>query len=257
MIATSHEAVYKKARSVAFGMIALPTLKSSDAETRKCIEYEMSLLIDGLTQENIVELCSLLKSSGNNRFQHGMAIADAWNRAGFDEAMPPICFSPVLTTFISVMGIASELFSLFACQVLIKCLLFQRYPLPLASLVATKLADSDSDAPHVNLLCKYSQGLIRADDVDSAVGCVPLLASVLGELFAPSCLQNVLMTSLMDASSNLNISAISRLTGCDIEAAIRQCLHVSTIASNTSDGKQSIMNLRTLIPLVGQVSCGG
>jgi hypothetical protein len=231
-------------------MIRSPSPKSADSETRECIEYETSLFVDGVTRECIDELCSLLTNPANNGFQHGLAVAQAWKRAGFEMGLPSICFSPLLTASVTTIGSASRPFALFTCQILTKCLLFQRHPLPLASLIATGLTNVNVDVRSMDLLSQYAQDLVASDDwhPDERVS---LLVSLLKSLFSPDCLQNVLMRA------NFDLAHVQLFSDMDIKAAVCHCLHVLALDSANSDvNKQTIAILRTLVTLSEQVSNG-
>jgi len=181
----------------------------------------------------------------------GRAIPATWKTAGFDASLPPICFSPLLTTSLTTIAAASEPFQLFTCQILTKCLLFQRHPLILASVIARSLADFDSDARPVILLCQYAKSLLEMGDWDTAER-MSLLASLLKPLFSSGSLHNVLMRSLREEMLDLSRTHFSE---SDVKAALRQCLHVSVSCSDTSGfARQSISQLRTLTPLMDQVS---
>lgn len=252
MMVTTRPKIHQKARSVALQTIRSSFLKSADSETRECIEYETSLFVDGVTSECVDELCSLLHNPANNGFQHGLAVAQAWKRAGFEMGLPSISFSPLLTASVTVIGSASQPFALFTCQILTKCLLFQRHPLPLASLIATGLTDVNIDVRSVDLLSQYAQDLIASDDWHSDER-VHLLVSLLKILFSPDCLQNVLMRGL-EKETNFDLTHVQHFSNMDIKAAVRHCLHVLALDSATSDLKQTIAKLRTLVTLAGQVS---
>jgi hypothetical protein len=251
MIVTTRPKIHQKARSVALQTIRSPFLKSADSETRECIEYETSLFVDGVTRECVDELCSLLNNPANNGFQHGLAVAQAWKRAGFEMGLPSICFSPLLTASVTTIGSASQPFALFTCQILTKCLLFQRHPLPLASLIATGLTGVNVDIRSVDLLSQYAQDLIASDDWHPEER-VLLLVSLLKSLFSPDCLQNVLMRGF-EKETNFDLTHVKHFSDTDIKAAVRHCLHVLALDSATS-AKQTIAKLRTLVTLAEQVS---
>ena len=255
MMGTTLTPVYQKARSIVLEMIRSPSMKSADAETRECIKYETSLWVDGLTEECVEELCSLLSSAANNAFQHGIAVAQAWKSTGFDAALPPVCFSPLLTSSLTTICSASEHFALFSCQVLTKCLLYQRHPLLLASLIAnTTVAETNLNLHPVNLLRGYAQTLLALDEWD-AEDCLSLLWSLLQCLFSPDCLHSVLLRNVLD-KTNLSLCQ-APFSGTDVGAAVRQCLQLSALESITSDfTRRSMSQLRTLIPLVKRENAG-
>lgn len=249
---TTLSSVYQKARSIVLQMLCSPSLQTADDDSRKCIEYETSLWVDGLTEECVDEFCSLLNCPSNNAFQHGIAVVQAWKNADFDVALPPICFSPLLTSSLTSIGSASEAFALYICQVVTKCLLYQRHPLALASVVANTISEINLDLCPINLLLQYSQRLLAVGAWD-ANECVSLMQTLVQSLFSPDCLHSVLMRSLQDATS-FTLSHAHLFSDTDVEAAVRQCLHVLSVDSSTSDiTKKALTQLRALIPLVKSI----
>ena len=255
---TTRPLIYRKARSVAVRMIHFSPQKSTNAEVRDGFEYETSLWVDGLTGQCAEEFCSLLHSSVNNSFHHGITVAQAWENASLEAAMPPICFSPLLTASLTTATTASKRFMKFTCQVVAKCLLFHHHPLPLASLITHSLANivlkrlDPEDLIAVDQLRCYSQSLITFAGMDAKKR-VTLLCSLIDTSFSRGCLQSMIAESIL-AEGSLDLSRAS-FSESDCVVAARQCLHVATLALNTSDyAKQSVSYLHALIPLVVLVS---
>jgi hypothetical protein len=224
---------------------------------KNCFDYESSLWIDGLAEECVEEFCSLLHSSVNNSFHHGITVAQAWEKASLGAALPPICFSPLITASLSTAATASQRFVLFSCQVVSKCLLFHRHPLPLASLITHNLADTElkkldsDDLIPVDLLKRYSQSLIAFGTLD-ALKPVTLLFSLIDCLFSTDCLQSLIAGNI-SGKGRLDLSRAS-LSESDCVVAARQCLHVLALALNSDYAKESMSQLHALIPLVVRVS---
>lgn len=252
-MSVTRKQVYEKARSLALQLLCCLHPKCADPETEECLKHETSLWVDGLDDECIEEFCALLSSPANNTFQHGLKAFQGWKTSGFETALPSICFSPLLTTSLTTIATASEPFRLFICQVLTNCLLYQRHPLPLASVIATTIADLKFAARPLILLRQYAQSLIARGDWDAEKR-VSLLASLIKTLFSSDFLQCMSMISLQDGI-DLDLS-LARFSLGDVTTAVRQCLHVLALAKdiNSTFAKRSFSQLRTFIPLLAQVS---
>ena len=236
-------------------MIHLP-LDTGDPESSECTEYESSLWIDGMSEQCLDSFCSLLCDPSNSVFQHSITVARAWKKADLGTSMPPVSFSPLVSASLKKIAAAtsSEPFILFTCQVVTKCLLYQRYPLLLASLIVDTLADIASENRPVILLYRYAQSLLSRDNWD-ARECLNSLNSLLQYLFTHSCIQNELMRSLREDSC-LDLS-MAECSINDIKASVRQCLHVTALDSISADTtKKSFQQLRKVVPLLSQVSDG-
>lgn len=235
-------------------MIHTPSLCFVDSESSECIDYEISLWVDGITELCIDDFFSLLNSPANTPFQHSIAVAKAWKKANLDALMPCICFSPLMSASLEQIatGTSSEPFSLFTCQVVTKCLLYQRYPLLLASLIVNSLADIELDVHPANFLCRYARSLLSPDDWNARES-MAVLDSLIQCIFTPNCLQNEMMRSLRE-ETHLDLSRTD-FSIAELNAAVRQCLHVAVVDSISADAtKQSILQLRKLVPLLSQVS---
>jgi hypothetical protein len=228
-------------------------LDADDSESTECIEYESSLWIDGMSEQCLDGFCSLLCDPSNGVLKHSIAVASAWKKADLGTSMPPVSFSPLISA--SVQNIpattSSEPFVLFTCQVVTKCLLYQRYPLLLASLIVHSLANFASENHPVTLLYRYARNLLSRDKWDDHEY-LNSLDSLLQCLFTHSCIQNKLMRSLREDTC-LELSMAEFSINDDIKASVRQCLHVATLESISATIFQQ---LRTLIPLLIQVSDG-
>jgi hypothetical protein len=238
-------------------MIRFPAQNSTDIEMKNCFDYETSLWVDGLTEECVEEFCSLLHSSVNTSLHHGITVAQAWEKASLGVALPAICFSSLITASLSKAATASKLFVFFTCQVVAKCLLFHRHPLPLASLISHSLADIEwkkldpDDLIPVDLLKCYSKSLITFDTLDGKKSLI-LLFSLIDSLFSSDCLQS-LIAQKTSVNERLDLSRAS-LSESDCVVATRQCLHVLALARNSDYTKHIMSQLHALIPLVVLVS---
>jgi hypothetical protein len=238
-------------------MIRFPAQNFTDIEMKNCFDYETSLWVDGLTKECVEELCYLVHSSVNNSLYHGITVAQAWEKASLGVALPVIYFSPLLTASLSKAATASKSFVLFTCQVVAKCLLFHRHPLPLASLIAHNLADieftkldPDGLIP-VDLLKRYSKSLIAFGTLDAEKP-LNLLCSLIDSLFSRDCLQSLIAENI-SGKGRLDLFRAS-FSESDCVVAARQCLHVKALALNSDYAKQIMLQLHALIPLVVRVS---
>jgi hypothetical protein len=161
----------------------------------------------------MADFCSLLHSCVNSSFPHGITVAQAWENASLEVALPPtICFSPLLTASLTTAPTALKRFVTFTCQVVAKCLLFHHHSLPLALLITHSLAiiklqklDSE-DLISVDLLRCYSQSLITFGRLDAKKHAA-LLCSLIDTSFSRGCLQSTIVRSILEEGS-LDLSRV-------------------------------------------------
>lgn len=166
----------------------------TDSEILLCINYEIDLLLDGITQDNIFVFNKLLMAIQKITVQHAVMISHAWQQYfsplsvdGSSDEMPRIAFSPLLST--ALTGIVSDPISFhggfisFVSQIATKMLLFQfdTATRPLAAFICTIFSrhcfDDDggdenngrgewnSERKSLNALHKYAMAIVEdADD---------------------------------------------------------------------------------------------
>jgi len=177
VLSSTSSSVYDLARKLANRLIftAISADSMDDAESRRCLEYETTLWVDGVSGETLEAFQSLVAASCQHTAQHTLSASRAWSAQFPSKAMPPhLCFSGILSAAIAGVvldpsGFSSE-FSAFVCGVAAKSLLYHRFPQALAAFIkycggiakGGTAGDGNDHAKNGSqrLLLRYASGLV-------------------------------------------------------------------------------------------------
>jgi len=157
LVSTQIPEVYKSARELAILLMRreLFTQDSSGTsqEIKQCHEYETSLWVDGISENLIEEVVSMIEEMKQQRVQHKITVSQAWSKAvelkywissSDSTVMPPLGVSSLLLSSVfRMMGSAKARkqevtrgsMDMLLIQITSKMLLFQVDPKPLAAVI--------------------------------------------------------------------------------------------------------------------------
>jgi len=139
MLNSECRTIYQLIRELAIKVLSV-IVRTEEEEIDFCLEYEITLWLDGISEENISVFYSLLDVSQKFTVQYAIMMSHAWQAHFPTNEMPGKTISSLLS--FSLVGITSKPFSYtqdfisFVCKIAMKMLLFQfNTSLPLAALI--------------------------------------------------------------------------------------------------------------------------
>jgi hypothetical protein len=108
LLETKNEIIFKLARKLNISTIEniLDSAQLRNLGCSYCIDYEISLWVDGITKDTVEIFCRLLNAVQKVTFQHTTMASSAWIAVYPNEKMPKITFTPLLS--FALIGIATK-----------------------------------------------------------------------------------------------------------------------------------------------------
>lgn len=160
-MSTRSEAILREARAIMLDLLCrvIPGHRGDEAL------YEATCWVDGLTKGTIEEYCALLQDATNVSTPIFIELAHAWRKADLPHPVPNSNLSMILVRALQRLPHASKEFSLLTVQVVIKCLLCDLKPLPLAVMIVEAAETEDMVSKHtiVGDLAEYARSIIYFD----------------------------------------------------------------------------------------------
>ena len=161
-IRATHGKIYASARSIATEMLLrLLDCPNEHSDVSFCMEYEVSLWIDGMDQSMLSEFQSLLDDTVRNSVHHKLYCIQAWKTANMSCAMPTIPCTLLLPAALSGSMDMSDNFSRLVRRITACCQLFHSNPVLLATLIHyTYTQSKDESNPASRVLQEYARCIL-------------------------------------------------------------------------------------------------
>lgn len=227
-----------------------------DEESKRCLEYELSCWVDGMTRDTLSEFCISLRESAELSFRSEILLAKAWEKLSLPSPVPALSVSPLLIHVLERLPRASPMFRLLACQVATKCLFHHLNPLPLAVVVihAGHIDEPQLQCSVHSRLLQYAQSLVEFDRFSDTVR-LGFIRSLLSSSLSTESCQGLFIGLPNSRKASSTCDAVGLLAYEDSEVMVRQLLHVMTVVDDEDIRRSCVKAVGRMIAAVFQVRC--
>ena len=153
--------IYLRARSIATEMLLrLVECPAERTEVSYCLEYEISMWVDGMDQAVLNEFQGVLDEVVKNEFRHKLNRIQAWKRSNLLSSVPDFPFTLLLSTGLSRLENVSDAFARLIYGIASRCLLFHPNPLPLAATIQHSCESQGKHGKMSLVLQEYSRSIL-------------------------------------------------------------------------------------------------